>query len=178
MPARASEAVTVPVHSPVGTLLKKYGTIAGAGTRAGDSCSEEGFPVTPSSPTNGRQATLLGGSAPRRQYMPNGHPLEQGEWFRNPTTRALHDILSGPRSLWRLTRRRSSRTQKLGGFLTLADFKANKPDWVTPISIMFKGYRIWDAPGNQGVGMLEMLKILEPYDLKAMGHSTPRTCTT
>jgi len=46
---------------------------------------------------------------------------------------------------------------------------------VTPISVVFKGYRIWELPpNNQGIATLEMLKILEPYDLKAMGlNSAP-----
>jgi len=62
---------------------------------------------------------------------------------------------------------------KLGGFITLADLKANQPTWVTPISVVFKGYRVWELPpNNQGVATLEMLKILEPYDLKAMGHNS------
>jgi gamma-glutamyltranspeptidase/glutathione hydrolase len=44
---------------------------------------------------------------------------------------------------------------------------------VTPISVVFKGYRVWELPpNNQGVAALEMLKILEPYDLKAMGHNS------
>jgi len=46
---------------------------------------------------------------------------------------------------------------------------------VTPISVVFKGYRIWELPpNNQGVAALDMLKILEPYDLKSMGHNSAR----
>src|SRR5439155_3368008 len=41
------------------------------------------------------------------------------------------------------------------------------------ISTMFKGYRVWEMPpNNQGIATLEMLRILEPYDLKAMGHNS------
>jgi len=37
----------------------------------------------------------------------------------------------------------------------------------------FKGYRVWELPpNNQGIAVLEMLKILEPYDLKALGHNS------
>ena len=63
-----------------------------------------------------------------------------------------------------------ARIQQLGGFITLDDLKKNQPTWVTPISAMFKGYRVWELPpNNQGIATLEMLRILEPYDLKAMG---------
>jgi gamma-glutamyltranspeptidase/glutathione hydrolase len=64
---------------------------------------------------------------------------------------------------------------RLGGFLTMDDFRANAPGWVTPISVPFRGYRVWELPpNNQGVAALEMLRILEPYDLQAMGHNSPR----
>ena len=58
-------------------------------------------------------------------------------------------------------------------FITLDDLRANKPNWVEPISVPFRGYRVWELPpNNQGVAVLEMLRILEPYDLKAMGHNS------
>jgi gamma-glutamyltranspeptidase/glutathione hydrolase len=46
---------------------------------------------------------------------------------------------------------------------------------VEPISALFKGYRLWELPPNgQGIAALEMLRILEPYDLKSMGHNSAR----
>ena len=110
--------------------------------------------------------------------MPNGHAPAAGEWFRNPDyARTLREIAAGGTEgvLRRRARpaHRASDVQELGGFLTLDDLKANKPTWVTPISVVFKGYRIWELPpNNQGIATLEMLKILEPYDLKAMGHNS------
>src|SRR5204862_3630261 len=65
------------------------------------------------------------------------------------------------------------RVKELGGFITLDDLRKNRTDWVTPISVDFKGYRVWELPpNNQGIAVLEMLKILEPYDLKALGHNS------
>src|SRR5947199_5303452 len=47
------------------------------------------------------------------------------------------------------------------------------PTWETPISVNFKGYRVWELPpNNQGIATLEMLKMLEPYDLPALGHNS------
>jgi gamma-glutamyltranspeptidase/glutathione hydrolase len=66
-----------------------------------------------------------------------------------------------------------ARVHELGGFLTMDDLRKNQPTWVTPISVVFKGYRVWEMPpNNQGVATLEMLKILEPYDLAGMGHNS------
>jgi gamma-glutamyltranspeptidase/glutathione hydrolase len=63
--------------------------------------------------------------------------------------------------------------QTLGGFLTPADFSAHRVEWVEPVSVPFKGYRLWELPPNgQGLAALEMLRILEPFDLKTMGHNT------
>ncbi len=72
-----------------------------------------------------------------------------------------------------LGKRIAEHVQSLGGFLTPEDFAAHKADWVEPISVPFKGYRVWELPPNgQGIAALEMLRILEPYDLKAMGHNS------
>jgi gamma-glutamyltranspeptidase/glutathione hydrolase len=44
---------------------------------------------------------------------------------------------------------------------------------VTPVSVPYRGYRLWELPPNgQGLAALEMLRILEPFDLAAMGHNT------
>ena len=59
------------------------------------------------------------------------------------------------------------------GILTLDDLRRNAPTWVTPISVPFRGHRVWELPpNNQGIAALEMLRILEPYDLAAMGHNS------
>ena len=182
MPARGIEAVTVPGGlAGWDALLKKYGTYSLAKALApAIRYAEEGFPVTPviSDEWKSEEALLGRDAATKATYMPNGHPLERGEWFRNPdyasTLRTIAKggigvLYGGP-----LGQRIVKRSQELGGFLTIQDFKANKPDWVTPISTMFKGYRIWELPpNNQGIGVLEMLRILEPYDLKSMGHGSP-----
>jgi gamma-glutamyltranspeptidase/glutathione hydrolase len=100
-----------------------------------------------------------------------------GEWFRNPdygrTLRAI--ARDGPKVLYDgpLGERIVEHVGRLGGFLTMADLRANQPTWVTPISVDFQGYRVWELPpNNQGIAALEMLKILEPYDLASLGHNS------
>ena len=63
--------------------------------------------------------------------------------------------------------------EALGGFLTIEDLKAQKAEWVEPISVPFKGYRVWELPpNNQGIAVLEMLRILESDDLKSLGQNS------
>lgn len=182
MPSRGIEAVTVPgALAGWNALLEKYGTLTLAQALApAIRYAEEGFPVTPviSDEWKSEEALLARDSATKATYMPNGHPLERGEWFRNPDyARTLRELAKGGIGVLYggpLGQRIVKRSQELGGFLTIEDFKANNPNWVTPISATFKGSRIWEMPpNNQGIGALEMLKILEPYDLKSMGHNSP-----
>ena len=179
--SRGAETVTVPgALAGWDELLKKYGTISLAQALApAIRYAEEGYPVTPiiSRDWKDAEAILVLDSAAKATFMPSGHAPAAGEWFRNPDyARTLREISSGGTKVMyggALGERIVKRVRELGGFLTLEDLKANKPTWVTPISVVFKGYRIWELPpSNQGIATLEMLKILEPYDLKAMGHNS------
>ena len=179
-----SRAVTVPgALAGWDALLKKYGTITLAqGAAAGDRLRREW--LRRHAGDRGR----LGGAARRLQRDPRARrrrscrtaqPPKAGDWFRNPDyarTRCAHHRARTARRRSTAARsgRRSSRASKeLGGFLTLDDLKKNEPTWVTPISTMFKGYRVWELPpNNQGIATLEMLRILDPYDLKSMGQNS------
>jgi len=82
---------------------------------------------------------------------------------------------NGPKHLYGgpLGQKLAAGVQKLGGFLTPEDFAAHKADWVQPVSVPYKGFRLWELPPNsQGVAALEMLRLLETYDLKSMGHNS------
>ena len=59
------------------------------------------------------------------------------------------------------------------GLLTAADLAAHTSDWTEPISTDYKGHEVLEFPPNtQGVVALEMLNILEGFDLKAIGHNS------
>jgi gamma-glutamyltranspeptidase / glutathione hydrolase len=180
MPESGAETVTVPgALAGWDELLKRYGTITLAQALApAIRYAEQGYPVTPIISGDWKEEEKLSAdSAAKATFMPNGHTPAAGEWFRNPDyARSLREVAAGGAKVFyggALGQRIVKRVQALGGFLTLDDLKANKPTWETPISIVFKGYRIWELPpNNQGIATLEMLKILEPYDLKAMGHNS------
>jgi gamma-glutamyltranspeptidase / glutathione hydrolase len=143
--------------------------------------ARDGFPVTPiiASQWAAEAALLSQDSAAAATFLPGGRAPTEGEWFRNPDyARTLTLIATGGIGTFyggALGQRIVARLDALHGFITLDDFRRNAPNWVTPISVPFKGYRVWELPpNNQGVAVLEMLRILEPYDLRAMGHnSTP-----
>ncbi|NOT29917.1 MAG: gamma-glutamyltransferase, partial [Planctomycetes bacterium] len=60
-----------------------------------------------------------------------------------------------------------------GGFLELADFAAHKSEWVAPISTRYRGYDVWELPPNgQGLAALQMLQLLEGFDLAALGFGS------
>src|SRR5262245_9245495 len=60
-----------------------------------------------------------------------------------------------------------------GGFLDVEDFAAHESDWVQPISTRYRGYDVWELPPNgQGLAALEMLNLLEGYDLASLGFGS------
>src|SRR5688572_6985176 len=142
--------------------------------------ARDGFPVSPIIAAQWANETsfLQRDSAAAATYLPGGRAPKAGEWFRNPDyARTLQEIADkGVGTFYggALGRRIVARLTALDGFITLDDLKKNTPTWVTPISVPFQGYRVWEMPpNNQGIAALEMLRILETYDLKAMGHNSP-----
>ncbi len=178
---RGVETITVPgALAGWQTLLKTYGTITLASAIApAIHYADYGFPLTPviADDWAGQSALLTRDSGARATFLPNGKAPIAGEWFRNPDyARTLREIQKlGPATLYggALGQKLVARVKQLGGFLTIEDMQKNAPTWVTPMSAPFKGYRVWELPpNNQGIAALEMLRIVEPYDLKAMGHNS------
>jgi gamma-glutamyltranspeptidase/glutathione hydrolase len=178
-----AETITVPgALSGWAALLERYGTISLAEALApAIRLAEEGFPVTPiiAQQWAAETAKLGRDEGARATYLVDGHTraLRAGEWFTNPDLARSFRLIAaeGPGALYGgdLGRRIVDRVRELGGFLTLADLGAQRVAWVEPISVTFHGYRVWELPPNgQGIAALEMLRILEPYDLAAMGHNS------
>ena len=182
---RSAESITVPgALAGWQALLVRFGTTTLAQALApAIGYAESGFPLTPviADDWEGAAPILAGDEGARATFLvPDGEQRRaprRGEWFRNPDyARTLREIArDGPKVLYdgALGQRLVAHLKTLGGFLTMDDLRRNQPTWVTPISVDFKGYRIWELPpNNQGIAALEMLKILEPYDLAALGHNS------
>jgi gamma-glutamyltranspeptidase/glutathione hydrolase len=182
VPTDGAEAITVPgALSGWAALLNRYGTISLAqALEPAIRLADEGFPVSPiiAGQWADEVERLKRDDGARAIFLVNGeHAPRAGEWFRNPELAASLRLIAheGTAALYggALGQRIVERVHSLGGFLTLADLKAQKAEWVEPISVPFKGYRVWELPpNNQGVAVLEMLRILEPYDLKTLGHNS------
>jgi gamma-glutamyltranspeptidase/glutathione hydrolase len=110
-------------------------------------------------------------------FMPNGRAPAKGEVFRNPQLAdTLAAIASGGRDAFYkgdIAQRIEKYLRTNGGYLTAADFAAHRSEWVEPVSTNYRGYDVWELPPNtQGIAALQMLNILEAYDLKKMGFGS------
>jgi len=182
VPYNSPEAVTVPgAVSGWAALLNRYGTITlSEALQPAIRIAQGGFPVTPIIARQWSQYAdvLTKDSTARVTYLIDGERAPRaGEWFRNPDLAQTFRTLAheGPSALYggELGRKIAERLGELGGFVTLDDLRRQTVEWEAPISVSFRGMRVWELPpNNQGVAALEMLRILEPFDLKSLGHNS------
>ena len=109
--------------------------------------------------------------------MPNGRAPAKGEVFRNPLlANTLSAIAEGGRDAFYkgdIAQRIEKYMKANGGYLTAADLAAHRSEWVEPVSTNYRGYDVWELPPNtQGIAALQMLNILEAYDIKSMGFGS------
>ena len=114
----------------------------------------------------------------RRVYTPTGRVPREGEIFRNPDLARTYRVLStGGRDAFYsgpLTEAMEAYFKRIGAPHRKADFQGQHSEWVEPISTNYRGYDVWELPPNtQGVAALEMLNILERFDLRRMGRASP-----
>lgn len=112
-------------------------------------------------------------------FMPGGRAPRTGELFRNPQLAGvLETIASGGRDAFYkgdIARRIDAYMQRQGGFLRYEDLEAHRSEWVKPVSTTYRGHEIWELPPpGQGIAALQMLNLLEGYDLRAMGRENAR----
>ncbi len=182
MPGESVEDVTVPgALSGWDALLHRFGTITLAQALApAIGYADQGFPVTPiiAQDWASEAARLAKDEGARATFLVEGSRAPHaGEWFTNHDLAQSFRLIAaqGPAALYggELGQRIVAGVQKLGGYLTIDDLRNHRPEWVEPISVPFKGYRVWELPPNgQGVAALEMLRMLEPYDLQALRHNS------
>jgi gamma-glutamyltranspeptidase/glutathione hydrolase len=182
VPYRGARAVTVPgALSGWAALLREYGTLSlGEALTPAMEIARGGFPVSPiiARQWRGNQEILRQDPGARATFLLEGERgPEAGEWFRNPDLAESFALIAreGPGALYggALGRRIVETVQDQGGFLTLEDLEAHHPEWVDPLSVSFRGYEVWELPpSGQGIAALQMLEILEPFDLEGMGHNS------
>ncbi len=110
-------------------------------------------------------------------FLPGGHAPKPGEIFSNPHLAAtLETIAAGGRDGFYkgpIAAAIVADMKKRDGLLDTRDFAEHKSDWVEPISTSYRGYDVYEMPPNsQGLVILEMLNILEGFDIKSLGHNS------
>lgn len=110
-------------------------------------------------------------------FLPGGRAPRPGEVFHNPALAATLETLArgGRDAFYRgsVARAIADDLARRGGHLTADDLAEHRSDWVAPISTIYRGHEIFEFPPNtQGLVALQMLNILEGYDLKALGHNS------
>ena len=182
VPDDGAKSITLPgALSGWAMLLESYGTITLAqALQPAIQLAQKGFPVSAITATEWGLFTdkLSWDKAARQTFLIEGERgPNAGEWFVNSDyAQTLKTIATqGPEVLYggELGNKIANHVQQLGGFLTPQDFANYQAQWVQPISVSYKEYRLWELPPNgQGLAALEMLKILEPYDLQGMQHNS------
>jgi len=113
----------------------------------------------------------------RETFMPGGRAPRKGEMFRNPALANTLEILArdGRDAFYKgaIAHTIDAFMRREKGFLTYDDLAAHHSEWVDPVSTNYRGYDVWELPPNgQGIAVLQLLNILEGYDLKAMGFGS------
>src|SRR5690349_16963157 len=181
MPQRGIHSVTVPgaVHG-WSTLLDSYGTMKLRDVlSAAIQYAEEGFPVGEMTAEGWHESEsrLKADEGGRANYLINGRAPKPGELFRNPRmAKTLSRIAAeGPDVFYtgEIAQKLVCCSEKLGGLFTLNDFAEHRSDWVDPITVNYRGYDVCDLPPTtQGFVALEMLKVIEGFNLKAHGQNS------
>jgi gamma-glutamyltranspeptidase / glutathione hydrolase len=139
--------------------------------------AEEGFPVTEVIAGYWRiaeRARALDEDG-QRTYLPGGKAPRAGEIFKNPNlARSYREIAAQGRDAFykgRIVNEIVAFSDRVGGLFSPADFADHSSTWVEPVSTTYReSYQVWELPPpGQGIAVLQMLNLLEAYDLKKMG---------
>ena len=138
--------------------------------------AENGFPVSEIIADDWHEAEpslkMIPSSA--KCFLPGGTAPAPGSVFRNADlARSLKAIASGGRDAFYRGPLADAIVQysgSVGGLFSQADFTEHTSTFVDPVSTNYRGYDVWELPPNgQGIAALQMLNLLEPYDLKSLG---------
>jgi gamma-glutamyltranspeptidase/glutathione hydrolase len=184
MPFEGIHSVTVPgavegwgkIHARFGKLPWKalfHDAIAFA---------SEGFPVPGIVAETWAEPALFtkirSNSETVRIFLPNGKPPLEGELFRNPAMARAFELIAaeGPVAFYKgeIAAAILNTSQQLGGTMTATDLAGFSSEWVEPVSIDYRGWRVYELPPNsQGIAALEMLNIMETSPADTNGPHSP-----
>jgi gamma-glutamyltranspeptidase/glutathione hydrolase len=129
--------------------------------------AERGFPLTEIIQSDWE------GEKTGARFLPGGRAPQVGEMFRNPALASAYRTLAreGAKALYEgeIGAAILRTSCNLGGTMSAEDLREFESEWVDPISTTYRGWHIYQIPPNgQGIGALEMLNIMENFDLPSM----------
>jgi gamma-glutamyltranspeptidase/glutathione hydrolase len=141
--------------------------------------AEEGFPVTEVIAHYWELGAERLKDEPNfaKTYLPKGRAPGKGEVFKNPDLAKTYRLLvqGGRDAFYRGTIAKTidAFMKRIGGYLRLEDLEEHTSTWIDPVSTTYRGFRVWELPPNgQGIAALQILNILEGYDLAKLGHNS------
>jgi gamma-glutamyltranspeptidase/glutathione hydrolase len=110
-------------------------------------------------------------------FLPDGRAPRVGESFRNPDLAKSLQLIAehGADAFYRgaIAEAIVAFSEKHGGFIAREDLADHRSEWVEPVSTTYRGVELWELPPNgQGIAALQMLNILESFDLRGMGRDS------
>jgi len=141
--------------------------------------AREGFPVSEVIASYWKSVRVYEGlpGAALSTWAPGGKAPAAGEVFRNPDLAKTCALIAekGRDAYYRgdIAAAIDAFMRDQGGWLRRADLEQHRSTWVEPVSVNYRGYEVCELPPNgQGIAVLQMLNILEGFDLRAMGFQS------
>lgn len=146
--------------------------------------AEEGFPVAPviADAWRAQEERLLATQEATTTYLIDGRAPAEGDVFRNNRLARTYRRLAryGADDFYRgeIAAEIDRYSRSLDdGLLRKEDLNSHRNEWVEPVSVGYRGYRFWQLPPNgQGIAALQMLNLIEPFDVRSMGWGSPQWC--
>ncbi len=113
----------------------------------------------------------------KETFLIDGKAPTKGQIFKNPNlANTLEKIADGGRDAFYkgdIAKTIAAFMAKHGGYISYEDLATHQSEWVEPVSVDYRGYKLWELPPNgQGIAALQILGVLKGYDLKAMGFGS------
>ncbi len=110
-------------------------------------------------------------------FLINGKAPKEGELFTNPDLAdTLEKVAKGGKDAFYkgdIAKTIDRYFKRIDGPLRYEDFASHTSTWVEPLSVNYRGFDVWELPPNgQGIAALQMLTVLENFDLTSMGHNS------
>lgn len=140
--------------------------------------AEEGFPVSELIAYYwNRSRGLARYPGFRETFLPGGNAPAKGEIFKNPMlAETLRKLAKGGRDEFykgEIAKTIDAFMKKHGGYLSYEDLATHTSTWIEPVSFNYRGYEVWELPPNgQGIAALQILGMLEQFDIASMGYGS------